>query len=87
MVFMKFTLEDTSFGADYFVGTSEETILTDTHNGESFGGERFASHEVVPIEEVQALGFVYFRDAVSAVEGGCPSYYIGALRPSEVSVS
>ncbi len=87
MVFMKFTLADTSFGADYFVGTSVADILADTNNGKSFGGEAFTSSEQVSFEEVQALDLTFFRRAVEAVKGGCPSYYIGALRPSEVSVS
>lgn len=81
MVFMKFTLADTSLGVDYFVGTSSADILADTHNGTSFGGEAYASYEQVLFEEVQALDLTFFMRAVRAVEAGCQSYFIGGQRP------
>jgi hypothetical protein len=75
MIFMKFEIE----GSDpmFFVGSSEEAILEDTHNGIDFGGFELKNHKIITKEEAYIEKPKYFGIGVKTIKDGTTnSFYL-----------
>lgn len=71
MIFMEFTPQDPDLreesGREYFVGTDEETILQDTHQGTEYGGVVYKSYRIVEREYVKKQDLPFFDEGVAVV--------------------
>jgi len=71
---------------DYFLGSSLDSVLSDTNGGEAWGFSRYEGYRVLPLKEVENMKLEYYYAGLRAVKRGCPSFRLGRPRPNPCEV-